>query len=78
MNVAKSCCGCAWLGVQGETSRLACVEQVQVVDLTDRSQKATLLIGDIGGTNCRFELVDADLVSRERLQDGTFAQACSR
>lgn len=49
---------------------------MQVKDLDEKDRKVTLLLGDIGGTNCRFELVDADLRTRERLNDGTFAKAC--
>lgn len=49
---------------------------VQVMDFDEKDRKVTLLLGDIGGTNCRFELVDADLRTRERLKDGTFAQVC--
>ena len=50
---------------------------MQGMTLDEEDRKVTLLLGDIGGTNCRFELVDADLRTRERLKDGTYAQACS-
>lgn len=49
---------------------------LQAADLEDKDRKVTLLLGDIGGTNCRFELVDADLRTRERFNDGTFAKVC--
>jgi hypothetical protein len=47
---------------------------LQVMDLDEKDRKVTLLLGDIGGTNCRFELVDADLRTQERLKGGTLAK----
>eukprot|EP00892_Ulva_mutabilis_P009391 jgi/Ulvmu1/6824/UM031_0028.1 len=47
-------------------TRLRCVLSQGPTAQRSNSTTATLLLGDIGGTNARFELVDADIVTGER------------